>query len=76
VTIIGALLPAILGTRWVVTGPLLASTVGVWLVLSTALLARESSGLLASDLVSGVFAVILHRHWDDCFGVDFDDGAV
>ena len=62
-TTIGALLPAILGTRWVVTGPLLASTVGAWLVLSTALLAHESSGLLASDLVSGVFAVLLCVWW-------------
>ncbi len=62
-TATGAQLAAIPGTRWVVTGPLLASAVGAWLVLSTALLVHESSGVLASDLVSGVLSLLLSIWW-------------
>lgn len=62
-TTIGAQVAAIPGARWMVSGPLLASAVGAWLVLSSTLLAHEPSGLLASDLVSGALVLLLSVWW-------------
>lgn len=49
--------------RQMISGPLLAGLSGAWLLVSTALLAHEKTGLLTSDLCSGLLVIVLSSWW-------------